>query len=94
MSKQIAFPENIQKIITLVLADANKRRESAGYSGRHDDGGGAREIENQVKFFSYGWDAAHSRSGNSIPIEWKEFEIQLDPEYEQYKKLKAKFGDR
>lgn len=87
-------PVNIQKLIDLVLAVAKKRREDAGYSGLQHDGG-ATELELQVKFFNYGWDAA-SHIGRAVypPKEWQEFEIQLDPEYAQYQKLKKKFGDR
>jgi len=84
----------LQTLIALVLAAAEKRREDAGYSGHASDGG-ARELELQVKFFNYGWDAASNIGlASSTPNEWKEFEIQLDPDYAQYQKLKKKFGDR
>jgi len=54
--------ELIDKIMVLVLKDANERRESAGYSGSWTDGG-AGYLEDQVKFFKYGMDS-------QLPPEW------------------------
>lgn len=74
---------DIQKLINLVLADAKKSREDAGYSGRMDDGGASR-LEDQVKFYNYG------RNG-ATPPEWEHYEKQLDPEFQEYQRLKKKF---
>lgn len=93
MSKIIPKSVNIKNMISFIRAEAAKKREAAALDGRHDDGG-ARELETQVKFFNYGWDAANQPWSAALPTEWNEFAIHLDPEYEQYQKLKKKFGDR
>lgn len=87
MSQKEKFPViNVDELIKLVLKDAHNRRESAGYSGRMDDGG-ARQTESEVKFYNYG------RAGK-VPPEWATFESQLDPEYQEYERLKQKFGNK
>lgn len=80
----ITNKELIDKLITLVLTDANTRKENAGYDGRWDDGGGGR-LEEQVKFYQYGLQA-------TIPPEWEQYKKLLDPEYLEYLRLKRKFG--
>jgi hypothetical protein len=77
------LPANIDEIIKLVLKSAVKAREDAGYGGRHDDGG-ARHIEEQVKFFNYGL-------ARQMPPEWQDFANQFDSEYSEYQRLKKKF---
>jgi hypothetical protein len=84
MSLDEKFPVvNVEGLIKLVLKDAHSKRENAGYSGAHHDGG-ASLIEAQVKFYNYG------RAGQ-IPPEWKSLESHLDPEYQDYMRLKKKF---
>lgn len=74
----------IDKLIPLVLKDAENKKLDAGMGGRWDDGG-ASVLENQVKFYQYGLKG-------QVPPEWKEYEKQLDPEYIEYLRLKRKFG--
>lgn len=76
--------EYFDKIIQLVLKDAEHARINAGYSGRWDDGG-ANKFEEQVKFFQYGLNA-------TLPPEWKQYELLLDPEYNEYLRLHKKFN--
>lgn len=80
----IANKELIDKLIALVLKDAEDKKLDAGYSGRWDDGGGGR-LEDQVKFFQYGLKG-------QIPPEWEGYKKLLDPEYIEYLRLKRKFG--
>lgn len=81
---------DIHKVIELVLAAANERREAAGMDGRWDDGG-ANRIREQVEYYRYGMSAV-------VPPDWQKYanqaEAMSDPEYETYKRLKAKFGDK
>lgn len=78
----------IDKVIELVLRDARNRKESAGFSGRWDDGG-ASTLETQVEYYNYG------RAG-TVPPAWAKFVQQADresdPEYAKYLELKRKFG--
>ena len=71
------------KLIEFVLREADKKEENAAYSGERGDGG-ARLLRERVKFFKYGLEG-------TIPVEWKEYELQLDEEYEEYLRLKKKF---
>jgi hypothetical protein len=81
---------NIDKVIDLVLAEAYDRAQSLGMSGSWSDGG-ASEIRSQVDYYRYGMSGV-------MPPDWQKFADQVsamsDPEYETYKRLKAKFGDR
>ena len=77
---------DIERLIALVLADAQEKRTNAGYAGAWDDGGASR-IEDQVKFYRYG-------QRNSIPEEWAVHAHKLDPEWAEYERLRAKFGGR
>ena len=78
----------IEDIIKLVLIDAEKRRNDAGYAGRMDDGG-ASALKEQVEYYLAGMNG-------EIPENWqkyvKEIKILSDPEYRDYLRLKEKFG--
>jgi hypothetical protein len=74
----------MQKLMDLISMEAKNRRESAGYNGRMDDGG-ASVLEAQVRFYKLGMEG-------KFPDEWQEFEKQLDPEYQEYIRLRRKFG--
>ena len=77
----------IDAVISLVLADAADCRMAAGMNGSMHDGG-AKELETQVKFFTYG-------QNNQIPKEWSKYVDQAkknaDPDYAIFLKLKKKF---
>jgi hypothetical protein len=80
--------QTLLKIFTLITADANKRREDAGYGGRVDDGG-ASLLETGVYFYKLGME-------KRLPEEWESYFQQAtneaDPEYAEYTRLKKKFG--
>ena len=48
------------------------------------DDGGASRLEDQVRFFTLG-------QQGDIPVEWREYEKYLDPEWAEYERLKKKF---
>lgn len=80
----IANRELIDKVMALVLKDAENKKLDAGYSGRWDDGG-ANRLEEQVKFFKLGM-------AGTLPPDWDKYKRELDPEYVEYLRLKRKFG--
>lgn len=77
----------MERVLALVLADAQTRRTNAGYGGRMDDGG-ASELETQVKFYRMG-------ANGQMPPEWEEYLTQArheaDPEWVTYQRLRRKF---
>jgi len=73
----------IEAIISKVLQDAHQKKEGAAYNGSHGDGGASR-LEEQVKFYRYG-------QKNIMPSEWGKYEKEIDPEYNEYMRLKKKF---
>ena len=90
MSRPVAvektFAMDIEKLKQRVLAEAEARRESAGFNGSHHDGG-ASVLEMQVEFYTLG-------QQGKIPHTWKKFEQEFDPEWEEYQRLKNKFEVR
>lgn len=66
---------------------ASAKRESFAYAGSMSDGGAA-ELEREILIYQAGVDG-------TLPDTWKrEYKIfanTMDPEYEQYLKLKEKF---
>lgn len=76
--------DDIKKLTEIILKNAKRCEEDAGFGGRMDDGG-AQRLRDQVKFFMYGYEMI-------TPPEWKSYQVQLDPEYEKYLELKKKFG--
>lgn len=79
------LPGPLRGLLEQAFEDAAKKRNSAGYSGEMGDGG-ARHIEDCIRFFLLGW-------FKLTPQDWEKFSKFLDPEYEKYLELKAKFGD-
>ena len=81
---------DIKEVIKIVLIDAEKRRNDAGYGGRMDDGG-ASALKEQVEYYLAGMNG-------EIPENWqkyvKEIKILSDPEYANYIRLKQKFEDK
>jgi len=79
----------IAAIKTKILREAKQRRDDAGYSGHHHDGG-ASMLEAQVKWYEYG------RKG-VLPPEWKEYahavENENDPEWAEYQRLRKRFEE-
>ena len=79
----MADKEQIEKLKRVILDDAGRKRDDAGHGGRMDDGGASR-LEDQVRFFTLG-------QQGDIPVEWREYEKYLDPEWAEYERLKKKF---
>lgn len=79
----------LNKLFKIILQDAANREEAAGYNGEHSDGG-ASILRMQIEFYEHGMNG-------TIPKEWsqyvQEIKKQTDPEYETYKRLKAKFKE-
>lgn len=76
----------IDKVIAVVLVEAERMRLNAAYAGELDDGGAGSLME-QVKFYQYGMK-------NVLPKEWEKYAELLDPEYKEYLRLKEKFKGR
>ncbi|HEY5268389.1 MAG TPA: hypothetical protein VII94_04620 [Candidatus Saccharimonadales bacterium] len=72
------------KLMELVLEDAADSEYGAGMNGSHHDGG-ASVLKMQVEYYRYGRDGI-------TPPDWNKYLKELDPEYQEYLRLKAKFG--
>jgi hypothetical protein len=81
--------ENIPDILKLILKDADHKREIAAHNGESHDGGSSTLIE-AVEMYRCGLDGR-------FPSKWmkykKQYEIECDPDYNTYLRLKQKFGD-
>ena len=79
---------NVEKLLGIVLADADDRERDAGLGGRFDDGG-AGALRREVEAYRCGM-------AREVPSTWKHYAEQLlreaDPEYAEFKRLTAKFG--
>ena len=77
----------LEKIMQLVLKEANNLREAAGFQGSMSDNG-ASYLFDQVKFYRYGMLL-------TVPQEWERYSEEAekiaDPEYQEYMRLKRKF---
>lgn len=77
---------HIDRVMELVLKDAEGLEMDAGWGGSPSDGGAGR-LRDQVKFYKYG-------AANELPPEWKSYTDKLDPEYDTFLRLKNKFEGR
>ncbi len=75
--------EKYDQIKKLVERDADEREVCAAHNGEKHDGG-ASGLRTDLKF----WNEVLNLD---VPNRFKKYESQLDPEYEDYKRLKAKF---
>lgn len=77
------------QFIQFLRNKVQSNREDAGFNGRHDDGG-ARVLEDQIEVYKAGLK-------NIMPLVWQpyivEFVKSTDPEYAEFKRLKAKFRE-
>lgn len=89
MSNKLAL---VDKVISLILREAQDRRDDAGFSGSHSDGGASR-LENEVAMWRMGRDGV-------FPPEWEKyvekaeklFRIEAarkDPGYKDYERIKS-----
>jgi hypothetical protein len=74
---------NIHDVIKLVQREADNCEEAAAYGGERGDRG-AGIIRQQVYFYKLGL-------ANELPKEWEKHAKKLDPEYNEYLRLKEKF---
>lgn len=74
---------NIEKIIELILKDADEKDKGGIDTGERSIYI-ASKLRNDVKFYQYGLQGI-------IPPEWIKYEKQTDEEYEEYLRLKNKF---
>lgn len=71
-------------LIKAVKIEAENRKTSAAFNGEYSDGGSGRLFD-QVKYYEMGRD-------NIYPKEWEKYAKHVDPEYEEYLRLKSKFS--
>lgn len=76
--------ENIDKLLVRIIQEANALEHNAGLSGSMGDDGASR-LREQVKFYRYGIEG-------TLPSEWEKFQLEFDPEYQEWLRLNQKFG--
>jgi len=74
---------DISKLVEEVLRVANEKEHIAGQQGAMHDGG-ASILRMQVEYYRYG-------SQGKTPPSWNSYQERLDPEYDEYLRLKEKF---
>jgi hypothetical protein len=78
---------DINKVLELVLAEADTRRLNAGYAGAYGDGG-ATDLRKAVEYYRYGMTG-------ELPPAWQPYadkaRREADPEWAEYQRLQAKF---
>jgi hypothetical protein len=79
--------EDIENVMEIILKDANKREQDAGFSGSHSDGGASR-LREQVEFYKYGIDGLVPPECNKYITDYIN---EKDPDYSEYIRLKEKF---
>lgn len=77
--------QTIDKLKALVREESEKLTASAG--GRIESSSLAMLLAEQVKFYEYG-------QSDIIPPEWESYRAKLDPEWDEYQRLRAKFEGR
>jgi hypothetical protein len=80
----------LEAVMSLVVQEANRLEENAGFGGEYHDGG-AGVLRDGVNMYRLGM-------ARRLPAGWVPFVKQMrdeqDPEFEEYQRLKAKFGDK
>lgn len=82
------MPEDIANILLHQINSAYKAELQAGQSGRQDDGGAGRKML-AVEMFVHGWYKLLPRGWDAMA---RQIELMQDPEYQEYLRLKEKFG--
>lgn len=77
---------SVDELIKAVKIEAENRKSAAAFNGEFGDGG-AGVLLAQVKYFEMGRDGVY-------PKEWEKYKRHIDPEYQEYLRLKSKFGER
>lgn len=88
--------KTIDEIIKKITEQAEGRRLEAGYNGSHGDGG-ASKLEDALSFFTIGVKSGFLAAKEEtelieVPKQWEGYFIAEDPEYQEYLRLKQKFG--
>ncbi len=80
----------MMRVVGIIRREANRREVDAAYSGSMIDGGAA-VLRTEVDCFLAGLQG-------TLPERWEEFinmaELEADPEYAEYQRLKRKFEAR
>lgn len=74
----------IDKLIAILEKSAEEADESYRLSGGYGSGGDS--IREQIKFYRHG-------QAGTIPPDWVRASYLLDPDWEDYERLKKKFKD-
>lgn len=82
-----AIRNRVDKIMEHILVRAAKLNRQADVSGNEQDALSAEMLEVQVRFYKNGRDG-------QIPREWKKYEQEIDTEFAEYQRLRAKFEGR
>ena len=77
----------VDMIMEYILVRAAKLNRLADLSGSDQDALNAEMLEVQVRFYKNGRDG-------QIPREWKKYEQEIDTEFAEYQRLRAKFEGR
>jgi hypothetical protein len=87
---------NLAAISNDVSINAGAARLNAAYSGAHDDGGAARQMEKLTGYLSGVLTGLTGSVGSTSPYSstLKLILRDQDPDYQKYLELKAKFGDK
>lgn len=95
--------KTINEIREAVQGAAHGMSESAAYSGERGDGGASALLMN-LQYFLLGYKVAvdaYVEDSNyildaevevDVPLAWEKYFVEADPEYQEYIRLKEKFG--
>lgn len=90
------LPNNVglHQIVELAITKAATLAVNAGFSGSWSDGGGGAALDSLIKFCA---GVIFANTGELVDEKYatmvREYELENDPEYEEYKRLKGKFGE-
>lgn len=84
---------NIKDIIVRTVdQSAKSAEENAGYAGSMHDGG-ASTMRNRLEYWLDGIEFAQTGKSNKYGDIIRRYEVQQDPDWEEYNRLKEKFRD-
>jgi hypothetical protein len=91
IKRKLSEIEDEVKLVAIQL------KNDAAYSGSHGDNGAYKLLES-FEIFKLGVLAGQSATQTNtdlidVPNQWKGYFKQYDPEYQEYVRLKEKFGD-
>ena len=83
----------LNEVVDRVLTSAAKAALDAGYAGEHGDNGASATVK-QLKCFIDGIQYAVSGHSDVYGTVIEQIERESNPEYQEYLRLKEKFGDK